>query len=84
MNSLVLSFFMVHFSVASLKGELFYEKQCRLPKRNLILGMINLALFFSKTFFFFFFLLGPFGKLTLFSYKSFLGLEDVTRLIFSL
>lgn len=45
MNSLVISFFMVHFFVASLKGELFYEKQCHLPKRNLILGMINLALF---------------------------------------
>lgn len=53
MNSLVLSFFMFHLLVAFFKGELFYEKQCHLPKRNLILGTVNLALFFSKTFFFF-------------------------------
>lgn len=48
MNSFVISFFVVHFLVASLKGELFYEKQCHLPKRNLIWGMINLAMFLSK------------------------------------
>ena len=77
MNSLVISFFVVYFSVASLKGELFYEGQCHL-KRNLILGMTNLALFFSKIFFF---NLVHLVKLTLFSYKDFLGLKDVIRLI---
>lgn len=44
--------FMVHFLVASLKGELFYEEQCHVPKRNPISGLINLALFFSKTSYF--------------------------------
>lgn len=72
---------MVRFLVASLKRELFYAKQSHLQRRNLISGTINLALLFSPPSLLLKF--GPFSKLTRFSYKSSLGLRDVTRLIFS-
>lgn len=53
MNFFIISSSMLHFSGVSLEGELFYKEQRHLPKRNLPLSIINLALFFSKTFYFF-------------------------------